>query len=194
MTIASSRPVAGSLGSSSSRARSGVMPIPAPMSSDARVRAAPACMRPYGPSTRTRVPGVSVDRRREPSPTIAAVKRSSTCPSSLTRGAADSEYGFARVTPGPPKRHCRNWPARASSAAVARPTALTLTTPGAISSTFVTRRPARWVRASGSSTRNTMTVSATAAYRAHQNVVATGEARKSRPVHSWCGRARPTPR
>ena len=66
---------AGSWSSPSSRARMGVMPMPAPMSSTLRRVRTPGWRRPYGPSTRTRVPGARVASRAVPSPTSAAVMR-----------------------------------------------------------------------------------------------------------------------
>ena len=75
-----------------------------------RVRARPLS-RPYGPSTSTRVPGRSARGAALPSPTSLTVIRRL-----RPSGAADREYGLARVQPRRPRnRQMKNWPASTGS-------------------------------------------------------------------------------
>lgn len=125
-------------GSSSSRARIGVMPTPPAIS---RV---PGCVRcnevnaPYGPSTNARLPTRMCRRPALVLPTALAVRRN-VRPS----GAADSENGFAShqwLCPG--KRQMQNWPARAGSLSRWRPVTCTDTTLSDSGTTAVTSN--RW--------------------------------------------------
>ena len=116
------------------------------------------------------MPGRRVASRAEPSPTWAAVNRR-VAPS----GAADSEYGLARVQPGPSRnRHWKNWPARTGIRRTPGPPTVTVVTPGPSARTATTRSGARNERHSGSPTRKTSTAPAHTAYRPHQKTVAAG--------------------
>ena len=155
MTTVASGPV----GRSSSSARSGVIPMPAPISTAfSRVRT-PACNRPYGPSTSTRVPGRSAASRALPSPTLSTVRRSE-----WPSGAADNEYGWARDQPAPSrKRHWKNCPARTGIRCRSRPVSTTDVTVGDSTTTCETTSRCRSERASGAMTRNPTTATSAAA-------------------------------
>ena len=76
-----------------------------------------AVSRPYGPSTSTRVPGRRRASRALPSPSALTVMRRL-----RPSGAAESEYGWPRVQPGPARnRQIRNWPAATGSRSSPRP-------------------------------------------------------------------------
>lgn len=171
---------------SSSSARTGVLPMPPAISATLSRRRTAAVKTPNGPSAATRVPGlISSAMRLEKSPSRLTVTRSER-PSGVAAGENRCDSNQWRRVRKRQRKNCPACPFRRSSR---RPPIVSETTPGASSTTAVTRSPLPSVCSSGTSMWKTTSSASVAMYCETQESLATCSPASPVPVGTWWSQA-----